>query len=75
MVIVIHQTQDTANALLYNEKKVEQGHAQLFDSRNTQSDNPFNYSKEYRLNELLAIEAHNARVKNKCLHISLNPSI
>ena len=75
MVIKIHQTKDTSNALLYNEQKVEQGHAQLFHSQNTQSENPFNYSKEYRLNELLAIEAHNPRVKNKCLHISLNPSI
>lgn len=75
MVIVIHQTLNTENAFLYNEKKVVQKSATFFHSRNTKSLNPFLYNKSYRLKELLQIEEKNSRVKNKCLHISVNPSI
>lgn len=75
MVIVIHQTASTGNAFLYNEKKVEQKHAAFFHSRNTKAINPFFYDKKHRQKEFTDIEKLNSRVKNKCLHISLNPSI
>lgn len=74
MVIVIHQTTSTENAFLYNEKKVEEKHATYFHSRNTKAINPFFYDKKHRLKEFLDIEKRNLRVKNKCLHISFNPS-
>ena len=74
MVIVIHQTADTQNALLYNEQKVTEGVATYFHSSNTESENPFLYDQNHRLNALLDIETGNARAKNKCLHISFNPS-
>jgi len=74
MVIVIHQTADTRNALLYNEEKVKEGVATYFHSANTESSNPFLYDHNYRLNALLDIENRNTRSMNKCLHISFNPS-
>ena len=74
MVIVIHQTADTRNALLYNEEKLKEGVATYFHSANTESLNPFLYDHNYRLNTLLDIENRNTRSKNKCLHISFNPS-
>jgi hypothetical protein len=74
MVVVIHQTADTQNALLYNEQKVAEGAATYFHSGNTDSVNPFLYDQNHRLNALLDIETGNARAKNKCLHISVNPS-
>ncbi len=74
MVIVIHQTADTPNALLYNEQKVTEGLATYFHSSNTESSNPFLYDHNYRLNALLDIENRNTRSINKCLHISVNPS-
>ena len=74
MVIVIHQTADTQNALLYNEQKVMEGVATYFHSGNTDSVNPFLYDQSHRLNALLDIETGNAKAKNKCLHISFNPS-
>ncbi|WP_461632558.1 relaxase/mobilization nuclease domain-containing protein [Labilibaculum euxinus] len=74
MVIVIHQTSSTENAFLYNEKKVEQKIASYFHGRNTKAINPFFYDKNHRLKELIDIEKLNPRVKNKCLHISVNPS-
>ena len=74
MVIVIHQTADTPNALLYNEHKVAEGVATYFHSANTESSNPFLYDHNYRLNALLDIESRNTRSINKCLHISVNPS-
>ncbi|MDQ1769303.1 relaxase/mobilization nuclease domain-containing protein [Labilibaculum sp. A4] len=74
MVIVIHQTASTENAFLYNEKKVEQKAAVFFHSRNTKAINPFFFDKSHRLKELTNIEKLNPRVKNKCLHISVNPS-
>ncbi|PKQ62174.1 hypothetical protein BZG01_17805 [Labilibaculum manganireducens] len=74
MVIVIHQTASTDNAFLYNEKKVEEKHATFFHSRNTKAINPFLYDKKHRLKEFTDIEKLNPRVKNKCLHISFNPS-
>ena len=74
MVIVIHQTANTQNALLYNEQKVKEGVATYFHSGNTESLNPFFYDQDHRLNALLDIETGNAKAKNKCLHISVNPS-
>ncbi|MDM8161875.1 relaxase/mobilization nuclease domain-containing protein [Labilibaculum sp. K2S] len=74
MVIVIHQTTSTENAFLYNEKKVEQKVATFFHSRNTKAINPFFYDKKHRLKEITDVEKLNLRVKNKCLHISVNPS-
>jgi len=74
MVIVIHQTADTRNALIYNEEKVKEGVATYFHSVNTESSNPFLYDHNYRLNALLDIENRNTRSMNKCLHISFNPS-
>jgi len=74
MVIVIHQAKSTENAFLYNERKVEQKVASFFHSRNTKSINPFFYNKSHRLKEFTDIEKLNPRVKNKCLHISFNPS-
>jgi len=75
MVIVIHQASHTENALHYNEKKVKEGKAVFFHSRNTLSVNPFMYNEKHRLKNLLDIEKANTRVKNKCLHISFNPSV
>ncbi|WP_372934264.1 relaxase/mobilization nuclease domain-containing protein [Mariniphaga sediminis] len=75
MVIVIHQATHTENALSYNEKKVKEGKAVFFHSRNTLSVNPFMYDEKHRLKNLLNIEKANTRVKNKCLHISFNPSV
>ena len=75
MVIKIHQVASTENALMYNEKKVKEGVATFFDSKNTLSANPFMYNENHRLKNLLDIEKMNPRVKNNCLHISFNPSI
>jgi hypothetical protein len=75
MVIKIHQVASTENAFLYNEKKVREGVATFFDSKNTLSANPFMYNENHRLKNLLDIEKMNPRVKNKCLHISFNPSV
>jgi hypothetical protein len=75
MVIKIHQVASTENALMYNEKKVKEEVATFFDSKNTYSVNPFMYNENHRLKNLLDIEKMNPRVKNKCLHISFNPSI
>jgi len=74
MVIVIHQTKSTENAFLYNEKKVTEKHASFFHSLNTKAINPFFYNNSHRLKEFTDIEKLNPRIKNKCLHISLNPS-
>ena len=74
MVIVIHQSNDTRNAFLYNEKKVTEGVASYFHSANTISVNPFLYDQRHRWKILHDIEKENPRVKKKCLHISVNPS-
>ena len=74
MIIKIHQTVKTENALMYNERKVKNGIADFFDSGNTFSVNPFQYNEKYRLKVFADIETVNPRVKNKCLHISINPS-
>lgn len=75
MVIVIHQSLSTQNALFYNEKKVEQKKATFFHSGNTPTINPFAGSKQDRLNILKEIEDRNSRVKQKGLHISVNPTV
>jgi hypothetical protein len=74
MVIVIHQTANTQNAFDYNEKKVSEGVATYFDSANTLMTNPFLFDQNHRLKILHDIEKLTPRVKNKCLHISVNPS-
>lgn len=74
MVIKIHQTISTEKAFYYNERKVEEGEAVFFHSANTLSKNPFVYSQTRRLKEFLDIEKQSQRIKNKCLHISVNPS-
>ncbi len=75
MVIVIHQSLRTQNALFYNEKKVEQKKATFFQSGNTPTINPFAGTKHDRLNILTEIEERNTRVKKKGLHISVNPTV
>ena len=75
MVIVIHQSLSTQNALFYNEKKVEQKKATFFQSGNTPTINPYAGTKQDRLKILEEIEERNSRVKQKCLHISVNPTI
>lgn len=74
MIIKIHQSQSVEEAFLYNEKKVEKGEATFFQSKNTRFQKPFLYSKSERLKEFLKIEKLNSRIRNKCLHISVNPS-
>src|SRR5665647_137950 len=74
MVIVIHQTANTQNAFDYNEAKVTEGVATYFDSANTLMKNPFLFDQNHRLKILYDIEKLAPRVKNKCLHISVNPS-
>lgn len=74
MVIVIHQSNDTQNAFLYNERKVQEGVASYFHSANTLSVNPFLYGQSHRWKILHDVEKENPRVKKKCLHISVNPS-
>ncbi|SHE35974.1 Relaxase/Mobilisation nuclease domain-containing protein [Mariniphaga anaerophila] len=75
MVIVIHQSLNTQNALFYNEKKVSQKKAFFFHSGNSPTVNPFAGSKQDRWNILKEIEERNTRVKKKCLHISVNPTV
>ena len=75
MVIVIHQSTSTQNALFYNEKKVEQKKAVFYKSANTPTINPFAGTKQNRLNTLTKIEDMNTRVKKKGLHISVNPTV
>jgi hypothetical protein len=75
MVIVIHQSLSTQNALFYNEKKVSQKKAFFFQSENTPTINPFTGTKYDRLNILKEIEERNTRVKKKGLHISVNPTV
>lgn len=75
MVIVIHQAASTQNALFYNEKKVSEGKATFYQSKNTPSSNPFVYSAQYRNQVFKRIEDVNTRTKNKGLHVSFNPTI
>ena len=75
MVIVIHQSVSTQNALFYNEKKVQQKKAVFFHCGNTPTINPFAGSKQDRWNSIKEIEERNTRVKKKGLHISFNPTV
>ena len=75
MVIVIHQSSSTQNALGYNEQKVEQKKAVYFQSKNTPAINPFAGSKNDRWSIINEIEQQNTRVKKKGLHISVNPTL
>jgi hypothetical protein len=74
LVIKIHQTESTTEAFNYNEKKVEQKQARFFHSKNTTELTPFVYSKAQRLAQLIDIESRNKRCKNKCFHVSVNPT-
>ncbi len=75
MVIVIHQASSTTNAFFYNERKVKEGKATFYHSRNTPSSNPFIYSTQHRHQIFKRIEDSNIRVNNKGLHISFNPTM
>lgn len=75
MVILIHQSISTQNALFYNEKKVNQKKAVFYDSGNTPTINPFAGSKQDRWIIIREIEERNTRVKKKGLHISVNPTV
>ena len=75
MIIKIHKTAVTPNAVLYNEAKVKAGVATYFHSANTLMINPFLYDQNHRLKILQDIEKTNLSVKKKCLHITFNPSI
>lgn len=55
--------------------KVEQKCAKFFSSQNTLSIAPFIHTKGHRLEQLLNIENRNHRAKNKCFHVSLNPTL
>nr|WP_244824857.1 relaxase/mobilization nuclease domain-containing protein [Carboxylicivirga mesophila] len=51
-----------------------EGHAQFFHSKNTTELRPFAYPSSQRLGQLLAIEKGNKRCRNKCFHVSVNPT-
>jgi hypothetical protein len=74
VVIKIHQTASTKDAFYYNEQKVVEGHAQFFHSKNTTELRPFAYPSSQRLAQLVAIEKGNKRCRNKCFHVSVNPT-
>ncbi|TRX66398.1 relaxase/mobilization nuclease domain-containing protein [Carboxylicivirga sp. M1479] len=74
MVIVIHQATNTKAALNYNEEKVGQELATLFMSQTYDGINASIFSSDYRQRVLERIEERNHRAKNKCLHISVNPT-
>lgn len=70
----MHQAENTLAALMYNEYKVEQKHARFFHTRNAKVANAFKFTKAFRVQVLKGVEDKNKRVKNKCLHISVNPT-
>lgn len=74
MIIKIHQTASIKDAFNYNEQKVMEGHAQSFHSKNTNELRPFAYPSSQRLAQLAAIEKGNKRCRNKCFHVSVNPT-
>jgi len=74
LVIKIHQAVSTKEAFNYNELKVEEGSAHFFSSKNTLSIEPFVHTKAHRLESFLNIEKLNYRCKNKCFHVSVNPT-
>ena len=53
---------------------MEEKTATFFHCRNTKAINPFFYDKKQRIKEFTDIKELNPWVKNKCLHISFNPS-
>ena len=75
MVIKIHQSVSTQNALFYNDRKVMQHKATFYHSRNTPQINPFLGDKNARYRIFKEIEYRNSRVQKKGLHISVNPTI
>jgi len=75
MVIKIHQSISTQNALFYNDRKVMQHKATFYHSRNTPQINPFLGDKNARYRIFKEIEDRNSRVQKKGLHISVNPTI
>ena len=75
MVIKIHQTCSTKNALFYNERKVLQHKATFYHCRNTPEINPFLGDKNARNQIFKEIEDRNTRVQKKGLHISVNPTV
>jgi len=75
MIIKIHQTCSTKNALFYNERKVEKHKASFYHSRNMPVLNPFLGNKNDRNKIFQEIEERNTRVKKPDLHISVNPTV
>ena len=75
MIIKIHQSCSTRNALFYNERKVERHYATFFQSRNTREINPFLGDKNARYEIFKVIEHRNTRVQKPGLHISVNPTV
>ncbi len=75
MIIKIHQSCSTRNALFYNERKVERHYATFFQSRNTREINPFLGDKNARYEIFKVIENRNTRVQKPGLHISVNPTV
>lgn len=75
MVIKIHQSVSTKNALFYNERKVEKHKASFFHCQNMPVLNPFLGDKNGRYRVFKEIEERNTRVKKKGLHISFNPTV
>jgi hypothetical protein len=75
MIIKIHQTCNTKNALFYNEKKVERHYATFYHSKNTPEINPFFGDKNARYGIFKEIEDRNTRVRKPGLHISVNPTV
>jgi len=75
MVIKIHQTCSTKNALFYNERKVERHKANFYHSQNMPVINPFLGDKNSRHQIFKEIEERNTRVQKKGLHISVNPTV
>jgi hypothetical protein len=75
MIIKIHQSISTQNALFYNDRKVMQHKATFYHSRNTPQINPFLGDKNARYRIFEEIEDRNSRVQKKGLHISVNPTI
>jgi len=74
MVIVMHQTKSTEAAFLYNERKVEEGHAKFYHVKNGGSAQAFVHDKKFRWRRFERLEVKNKLVKNKCFHVSVNPT-
>ncbi|WP_159517946.1 relaxase/mobilization nuclease domain-containing protein [Sunxiuqinia indica] len=75
MIIKIHQTCSTKNALFYNERKIDKKWASFYHSQNMPVMNPFLGNRNDRYRVFQEIEERNTRVKKPGLHISVNPTV